>query len=78
MRRSFLILAAAALAVAIPTSAKAPWVGKLKSAGVADAKCTTCHTAMGKKDLNDIGSFAKANMKNGEPDFTAVAKKLKK
>ncbi|BDU75943.1 hypothetical protein [Mesoterricola sediminis] len=78
MRRSFLILAAAAFVAAIPASAKAPWLGKLKAAGVADAKCTTCHTAMGKKDLNEVGTFSKAHMKNGEPDFQAVAAHIKK
>ena len=51
---------------------------KTKAAGVADAKCTTCHTAMGKKDLNAVGDFAKANMKNGEPDYAKVAAHIAK
>jgi hypothetical protein len=78
MRRSFLFLAAAAFAVCVPASAKAPWLAKAKAAGIADAKCTTCHVAMGKKDLNDAGTFAKAHMKDGEPDYKALAAHLAK
>ena len=80
MRRSYLLLAAAALAVAIPSAAKPAWLAKAKTAGIADAKCTTCHTAMGKKDLNDVGTFAKSTIKKAgdEPDFAAVAKHIKK
>jgi len=78
MRRSYLLLAAAALALAVPASAKMPWLAKTKAAGVADAKCTTCHTAMGKKDLNAVGDFAKTTIKNGEPDYKAVAAHIAK
>jgi mono/diheme cytochrome c family protein len=80
MRRFTLLLAAAAFALAIPAQAKMPWLAKAKAAGIADAKCTTCHTAMGKKDLNDVGTFAKSTIKKAgdEPDFAAVAKHIKK
>jgi len=73
MRRSTILFAAAAIALAVPASAKAPWLAKAKAAGIADAKCTTCHTTMGKKDLNEVGTFAKTTIKAGEPDFKAVA-----
>jgi len=75
---STLLLAAAVLALALPAVAKPAYVGKLKTAGVDDAKCVTCHVKMGAKDLNEVGTFAKAHMKNGEPDFAAVAKHIKK
>lgn len=78
MRRSILLAAVAAFVLAVPASAKAPWVAKAKAAGIADAKCTTCHTAMGKKDLNDAGTFCKSHMKDGEPDYKALAAHLAK
>lgn len=36
------------------------------------------HVVMGKKALNDLGTFAKSTIKNGEPDFKAVAAKARK
>jgi len=76
MRRSYLLLAAAALALAIPAGAKPAWLANAKKA-IPDAKCTTCHVDMGKKDLNKVGEFAKAHMKGGEPDYEAVKKEIK-
>jgi len=79
MRRSstLVLTAAAALALVAPAFAKPPFVAKAKAAGIADAKCTTCHTKMGSKDLNEVGKVAKASMKNGEPDWDAVKKAIK-
>jgi cytochrome c553 len=78
MRRTpIILLAAAAFVVALPTMAKPAFVAKAKAAGIADAKCTTCHTKMGAKDLNEVGKVAKASMKDGEPDYAAVKKAIK-
>jgi hypothetical protein len=76
--RRFPILMLAIAALAVPSMAKPAWVSKAKAAGIDDAKCTTCHTTMGKKDLNAVGEVAKAHMKNGEPDFAEVKKAIKK
>lgn len=76
MRSATLLLAAAAI-LAVPAMAKPAWTAKAKAAGIADAKCTTCHTAMGKKDLNEVGMVAKAHMKGGEPDYAEVKKAIK-
>lgn len=75
--RRFPILMLAVAALAVPSMAKPAWVAKAKAAGIADAKCTTCHTTMGKKDLNPVGEVAKAHMKNGEPDYAEVKKAIK-
>jgi len=77
MRRS-LLLAATALVLAIPASAKGPFVGQAKAAGIDGASCTTCHTKMGSKDLNEVGKVAKSTMKDGKPDYAAVKKAIKK
>ena len=74
---STLLLAAAALALAIPAAAKPAYVAKAKAAGIEKVSCTTCHTKMGAKDLNEVGQFAKAHMKNGEPDWAAVKGQIK-
>jgi cytochrome c553 len=72
-----LLITAAALALALPAAAKPAYVAKAKAAGIADAKCTTCHVKMGVKDLNENGKFAAAHMKNGEPDWVAFKKNMK-
>jgi hypothetical protein len=78
MRRSSVLpLAAAVLALAVPALAKPAFVAKAKAAGIASASCTTCHVKMGSKDLNEVGEFAKAHMKDGVPDFEALKTKLK-
>ncbi|MDR3669616.1 MAG: hypothetical protein P4L36_02160 [Holophaga sp.] len=79
MRLSSMILTATTfLALAVPSVAKPAFVAKAKAAGIDDAKCVTCHTKMGAKDLNEVGTFAKGTEKNGEPDFAAVKKHIKK
>ena len=70
MRRTVLLTALLALIIAPAAMAK---MNTIKG-----AKCTTCHTAMGKKDLNAVGDFAKTTIKNGEPDYKAVAAHLAK
>jgi hypothetical protein len=74
---STLLLAAAALALALPAVAKPAFVQKAKDHGIGDAKCVTCHVKMGAKDLNENGKFAKAHMKDGEPDWVAFKKNMK-
>jgi len=77
-RTTTLILAAAALALlTVPAQAKPAFVAKAKAAGIANASCTTCHTKMGAKDLNEVGEFAKGHMKDGAPDFEALKGKIK-
>jgi len=74
MRRSSIFLIAATLiVVAMPSQAKSKWLPNAKKA-IPTASCTTCHTAAGKPALNEIGKFAKANMKGDEPDYEKVAK----
>ncbi len=79
MRHSSILglAAIAALALAVPAQAKPAYVAKAKAAGIADAKCTTCHVKRGAKDLNENGQFAKAHMKDGEPDYAALKKNIK-
>jgi hypothetical protein len=77
MRRFPIPLLVATFVLAVPSLAKPAYVAKAKAAGITDAKCTTCHTVMGKKDLNAVGQVAKAHMKNGEPDWDAVKKAIK-
>jgi len=79
MRRSstFVLTAAAILALAIPSMAKPAYVAKAKAAGIENASCTTCHIKMGSKDLNEVGKVAKATTKDGSPDFAAVKKAIK-
>ena len=74
---SLVLTAAAVLAMAIPSMAKPAFVAKAKAAGIANASCTTCHTKMGAKDLNEVGKVAKSSMKDGMPDFAAVKKAIK-
>ena len=57
--------------------AKPAYVAKAKAAGIANASCTTCHTKMGAKDLNEVGKVAKDTTKDGSPDFAAVKKAIK-
>lgn len=57
----FMVLgtAGAALLAANMLEAKASWMKKVKEAGL-DGQikdCTYCHTAKGKKDLNDAGKW---------------------
>jgi len=80
MRRSTLLLAVAALAVAIPASAKMPFVAKAKAAGVADAKCASCHEGAPKKGgaFTAMGKFANDHQKDGEPDWVAFKKQYGK
>ena len=75
--RRFPILMFAVAALAVPSMAKPAWLAKAKANGIADAKCTTCHVAMGKKDLNEVGQVAKKSEKDGVPDFAAVKKAVK-
>ena len=78
MRRSSTFLIAAALiVVAMPSQAKAKWIGNAKKA-IPTATCTTCHEAAGKPALNEAGKFAKTNMKGDEPDYEKLAKHIKK
>ena len=63
--------------VAVPSEAKPKWLPNAKKA-IPAASCTTCHAVAGKKDLNEVGTFAKANMKGDEPDYDKVAKHIKK
>ena len=77
MRQSSILVFAATLALAVPGMAKPAYVAKAKAAGIANAACTTCHTKMGSKDLNEVGKVAKENTKGGEVDFAAVKKAIK-
>jgi len=78
MRRyTILMLVAAAATLAVPALAKPAFVAKAKAAGIDNASCTTCHTKMGSKDLNEVGQVAKKSMKDGVPDFAAVKKAIK-
>ncbi|MGA2081992.1 MAG: hypothetical protein ABSH53_15470 [Holophaga sp.] len=78
MRRySILMLVAAAATLAVPALAKPAFVAKAKAAGIDNASCTTCHTKMGSKDLNEVGQVAKKSMKDGVPDMAAVKKAIK-
>jgi len=63
--------------VLIPAMAKPAYVAKAKAAGITNASCTTCHTKMGSKDLNEVGKVAKDTTKDGSPDFAAVKKAIK-
>ena len=74
-RSSMLLIAAALLMVAVPSEAKPKWLPNAKKA-IPAASCTTCHAVAGKKDLNEVGTFAEGTMKNGEPDAKAVAAHL--
>jgi cytochrome c553 len=78
MRRySILMLVADAATLAVPALAKPAFVAKAKAAGIDNASCTTCHTKMGSKDLNEVGQVAKKSMKDGVPDMAAVKKAIK-
>lgn len=60
MRRSYLVLAAAALAVAIPAQAKAPFVKQASVLKIAAVKnCASCHAGAPKKggDLTEMGKW---------------------
>jgi len=60
MRRSFLLLAAAALTVAIPASAKMPFVKKAQDLGITSVKnCASCHVGAAKKggDMTEMGKW---------------------
>ena len=72
-----LLASAALLALALPVAAKPAYVPKAKAAGIANASCTTCHVKAGAKDLNDVGKFAKAHMKDGMPDWEALKGQIK-
>ena len=73
--RTTLLIAAAALILAIPAQAKAPWVKKAKDLGIADVKdCNACHVGNPKKggELNARGKFlmdTKAKKKAAECDM---------
>jgi mono/diheme cytochrome c family protein len=74
MRRSHLLLAAAALAVALPSQAKMPFVKKAQELGIASVKnCASCHVGAPKKggDFTDMGKWLvaqKATKKAAEVD----------
>jgi cytochrome c553 len=80
MRRSTLLILAATIAVAVPMSAKMPYVAKAKAAGAAVENCASCHKGAPKKggDLTEMGTFAKTNEKAGEPDYAKLAAKYPK
>jgi len=77
MRHSSTLVLVAAMVLALPAMAKPAFVAKAKAAGIANASCTTCHTKMGAKDLNEVGKVAKDSEKDGVPDFAAVKKAVK-
>ena len=60
MRRTFYLLAAAALAVAIPAQAKMAYVKAAKDAGIDAVKnCASCHMGAPKKggDMTEMGKW---------------------
>jgi hypothetical protein len=69
------LIIAAAMIIAIPAQAKAPWVKKAKDLGFADVKdCNACHVGVPKKggELNARGKFlmdCKAKKKAAEVDM---------
>jgi len=74
MRRSFLLLAAAALAVAIPSQAKPTFVKAAKEAGIEGiTSCVACHKGAPKKggEMTERGQWLiaqKAAKKAAEVD----------
>ncbi len=75
MRRSTLLLAAAALLLAVPASAKPAFLKKAKDAGITQiTTCKSCHAEkMSKDSLNDVGKWLvkeKAARKAQEVDPT--------
>ena len=74
MRRSLLLLAAAALAVGIPAQAKMTFVKAAKDAGITTVtSCASCHKGAPKKggDMTEMGSWLiaqKAAKKAAEVD----------
>lgn len=74
MRRSYLFLAAAALAVAIPAQAKATFVKKAQDLKIASVKnCASCHVGAPKKggEFTEMGKWLvsqKAAKKAAEVD----------
>lgn len=74
MRRSYLLLAAAALAVAIPSQAKMTFVKAAKDAGIPGVtSCASCHVGAPKKggEMNERGKWLisqKAAKKAAEVD----------
>ncbi len=60
MRRSTLLLAAAAFICALPVSAKMPWVKEAQKLGFKNVEnCKSCHTGAkpDAKSLTDMGKF---------------------
>jgi len=63
MRRSTLLLAAAALTVALPSQAKMPFVKAAQAAGIASVKnCASCHVGAAKKggEMTEMGKWLEA------------------
>ena len=61
--RITILIAAAALLLAIPAQAKAPWVKKCQDLGIAGVKdCKACHVGSPKKggELTERGKFLEA------------------
>ena len=73
--RTFTLIAAAALILAVPGQAKMPWVKKAQELGHAEIKdCKACHVGMAKKggELSERGKFLedmKAKKKAAEVDL---------
>lgn len=65
MRRSTLFLAAAAMLLAVPASAKPAFLKKAKEAGITQVtSCKSCHAEkMSKDSLNDTGKWLMNEMK---------------
>ncbi len=65
MRRSILFLAAAALLLALPASAKPAFLKKAKEDGITQiTSCKSCHAEkMSKDSLNDTGKWLMKEMK---------------
>lgn len=73
--RTFTLIAAAALILAVPAQAKMPWVKKAQELGYTEIKdCKACHVGMAKKggELTERGKFLedmKAKKKATEVDL---------
>ena len=79
-KTGILLLAAAWLLAAAAADAKAPWLKKVKEAGVEAKDCSYCHaTAKGGKELNDTGKWLQEQKKSkGTKDVDPLWVKDKK
>lgn len=75
MRRSAILLAAAAFICALPASAKMPWVKEAQKLGFKNVEnCKSCHTGAknDSKNLTDMGKYlmdTKAKKKADQVDL---------